>query len=46
LLVKESYRLWWILDEEISFRVIKDDATAETVKDYALQKNSVVNLFI
>jgi len=35
-----------MLDEEVSFRVIKDDTTAEVVKDYALQKISVVNLFV
>ena len=46
LLVKEPYRLWWTIDEEVSFRVIKDDVTAEIVKDYALEKNSVVNLFV
>jgi dimeric dUTPase (all-alpha-NTP-PPase superfamily) len=46
LLVKEPYRLWWMLDEEVSFRVIKDDASAEVVKDYAVKKMSVVNVFV
>ena len=46
LLVKRPFRLWWMLDEEVSFRVIKDDATAEVVKDYALKKKSAVNLFV
>ena len=46
LLVKKSYRLWWMLDEEVSFRVIKDDAVAEVVKDYALKKHSIVNIFV
>jgi len=26
-----------MLDEKVSFRVIKDDATAEVVKDYAIK---------
>jgi len=46
LLVKKPFRLWWMLDEEVSFRVMKDDATAEVVKDYALKKKSAVNLFV
>jgi len=35
-----------MLDEEVSFRVIKDDVAAEVVKDYALKKNSAMNLFV
>jgi len=46
LLVKKPYRLWWMSDEEVCFRVIKDDAAAEVVKDYALKNNSAVNLFV
>ena len=42
LLVKKPYRLWWMLDEEVSFRVIKDDAAAEVVKHYALKKTLVL----
>jgi hypothetical protein len=26
LLVKKPFRLWWMLDEEVSFRVIKDES--------------------
>jgi len=35
-----------MLDEEVSFRVIKVDADAEDIKDYALKKNSAVNIFV
>jgi len=45
LLVKKPYRLWGMLDEEVSFKVIKDDATTEVVKDYALKKNSCCESF-
>jgi hypothetical protein len=44
--VKKSYRLWWMLDEEVSFRVIKVDADAGEIKHYTLKKLSAVNSFV
>jgi hypothetical protein len=44
--VKKSYRLWWMLDEEVSFRVIKVDADTGEIKHYTLKKLSVVNSFV
>jgi len=35
-----------MLDEEVSFRVIKVDANAGEIKDYALKKLSLVNSFV
>lgn len=35
-----------MLDEEVSFRVIKEDGDVGKIKDYALKKPSVVNIFV
>lgn len=43
--VKKSYRLWWMLDEEVNFGVIKVNVDAGDIKNYALKK-IVVLIFL
>ena len=45
--VKKSYKLWWVLHEEVNFRVIQVGDDAGDIKDYSLEKkNCVVNIFV
>jgi hypothetical protein len=38
LKVEKPYRMWWIFDEEVNFRVMKVDVDVAQLKDYALKK--------
>jgi len=44
--VKKQYRLWWMPDEYVDFRIIRFDEDANEIKDYAVKKNRVVNIFV
>jgi len=43
--VKKPYRLWWMLDEEVNFRVIKVNVNAAEIKDYA-SKKTILLIFL
>jgi hypothetical protein len=38
--VKKSYRLWWMLDEDVDFRIIRLDEDASEIKNYAVKKKT------
>jgi len=44
--VKKQYRLWWMPDEDVDFRIIRLDEDANEIKDYAVKKNRAVNIFV
>ncbi|WJX78278.1 hypothetical protein P8452_61520 [Trifolium repens] len=46
LKVSKGYRLWWMHDEDINFRLVRLDEDAYAVKDYALSNNCVANIYV
>ncbi|WJX58900.1 hypothetical protein P8452_44307 [Trifolium repens] len=46
LKVSKGYRLWWMHDEDINFRLVRLDEDAYAVKDYAVSNNCVANIYV
>jgi hypothetical protein len=44
--VKKPYRLWWMPDEDVDFRILRLDEDASEIKDYAVKKNRAANIFV
>ncbi|WJX65969.1 hypothetical protein P8452_50574 [Trifolium repens] len=46
LKVSKGYRLWWMHDEDINFRLVRLDEDVYAVKDYAVSNNCVANIYV
>ncbi|KAK2393324.1 squalene monooxygenase SE1 [Trifolium repens] len=46
LKISKGYRLWWMHDEDINFRLVRLDEDAYVVKDYALSNSCVANIYV
>ncbi|GAU15822.1 hypothetical protein TSUD_236380 [Trifolium subterraneum] len=46
LKISKGYRLWWMLDEDVNFRLVRLDEDAYEVKDYDVSNNCVANIFV
>jgi len=40
--VKKQYRLWWMLDEDVDFSIIRLDEDASEMKDYVVKKKGLL----